>query len=293
MTPEIFADIKHHYRLRTDYHRAEKSLTLQCKAMLRRLCDGDKDEANKLYKTVEQGHAPTDTHGHDALLTASLVCAPLIESKTRLMEYRKIEEKAIIKAVKKLDVWSWVEAQRGIGALSFACLVGETGDLSNYSTVSKVWKRLGLAVIQGGRQRKVKDKDLAIEMGYSASRRAVVWNIGEGFTKQKENEEKGRVGGHYRDVYLKFLKDEALNKAPKAGLIPTTTGKATVKSWEERGLPELTLVKEHDPKLHRCAAHMNARAKRRMEKRFIRDLWCAWTKTPPNDFHYSVEAVVQ
>ena len=45
---EVFADIRHHYKLRVDYHKAEKSLTLQCKAMLRRMCDGDKDAANKM-----------------------------------------------------------------------------------------------------------------------------------------------------------------------------------------------------------------------------------------------------
>jgi hypothetical protein len=40
------------HRQRQDLHKAEKSLTLQIKANCRRICKGDKEEAEKLYKTI-------------------------------------------------------------------------------------------------------------------------------------------------------------------------------------------------------------------------------------------------
>lgn len=274
----VFADIRHHYRLRVRYHKAEKSLTLQCKAMLRSLCDGDKKEANKMFDAIEGGQMSGDTQVQSALLIAAVVvCEPFLVSRALFKTYRMAEEKVITKLVKTLPIWPWVKAQCGLGALSFACLVGETGDLNNYATVSKVWKRMGYAVIRGQRQRKTTDEALAIEMGYSPSRHSVGWNIGAGFIRQKENEEKGKTNGYYRTVYLKFLADEATDKAQKVGLIPTTTSKDTIKNWKDLELPPLTLVKEHDGKLHRSAGHMVKRAQRRMEKEFLIDLWCAWT----------------
>lgn len=50
----------------------------------------------------------------------------------------------------------WVEAQRGLGLLGFAGLVGVTGDLSRFPSVAKLWKYLGLHVQDGHAPRREK-----------------------------------------------------------------------------------------------------------------------------------------
>src|SRR5690606_26062202 len=49
------ATLRELHRKRQDFHRSEKSLTLQVKAICRRLCAGDKDEADKLYTAMLKG----------------------------------------------------------------------------------------------------------------------------------------------------------------------------------------------------------------------------------------------
>ena len=123
---------------------------------------------------------------------------------------------------------------------------------------------MGLAVINGGRQRRVSG-DEALLHGYSPERRSIMWNIGASLIKQQ---------GPWRDLYLARLATEH-QKALDEGLIPATSTKATVDSWAKRGLPELTKVTKITA-AHRSAGHMNNRAQRYIEKRLLRDLWRAW-----------------
>jgi hypothetical protein len=48
-----------------------------------------------------------------------------------------------------LPVFPWIESIRGAGALGLATIVAEAGDLSNYATPCKLWKRLGFAPFDG------------------------------------------------------------------------------------------------------------------------------------------------
>jgi len=264
----LLSSLKHHYRLRVDYHNAEKRLTLQAKAILRRLCDGDKDVANALYKVILKGgdHSLRDTQAFRVSpLVALAVVEPLLTARDGLEANRKEQEKKVAKLAKQLPHWDWIETVIGVGPLSYGQLIAETGDLTNYDNPAKVWKRLGLAVIHGERQRRVKDADLALEHGYSPARRSMMWNIGQCLMK---------AGGEYRQVYLDRMTFEH-GKALAEGLIPATTTKATIESWENRGLPALTKVSKID-KTCRGAGHMHNRSTRYMEKRFIKHLWRIW-----------------
>ena len=146
----IVSAIRHHYRRRVDYHSAEKRLTLQIKAICRRLCDGDKTEAGKLYKAMMGGHPARDTQGLAVSpLIALAACEPLLEARDIVEKHRKTEEKTLAKLAKSLPVWEWVETVRGAGALSLAQIIGETGDLSLHANPDKVKKRLGLAPYNG------------------------------------------------------------------------------------------------------------------------------------------------
>ena len=108
-----------------------------------------------------------------------------------------------------LPVWSaWAHGVAGFGTLGLAVVIGEAGDLFNYPTVSKLWKRLGLAVIDGERQRRKTDPEAAIAHGYNPHRRAEIWScVGDPLFKHQSarvDKETGlilREAGRYRIAY--------------------------------------------------------------------------------------------
>lgn len=181
---EIISEIKELHRKRVDFHRTEKATTLRIKAVCRRLCDGDKTEAEKLYKAL-------DSLNHPQALYAADYVEPMRQAKNVLEVERKKCEKQAGKLAKQLPVWSWVEGVRGVGPLALAQIIGEAGDLGNYPNPAKLWKRMGLAVINGERQRKVSGA-AALEHGYSPERRSIMFVIGDSIIK---------CGGYYADLY--------------------------------------------------------------------------------------------
>lgn len=176
-------------------------------------------------------HAP-DGEWADVVAATRSACAP----------YEAIEKEALnymtMLAV-TLPVWETLGASvRGFGAASLAVIVAEAGDLSEYATVSKLWKRMGLAVFDGVRQGGLPKSATAeqwIAHGYNRKRRSRMWNVGDALIK-------GNRDGEYRDLYLK------------------------------RKLYE----KERNPEIKPIAAHR--RAQRYMEKRLLRNLWIAWRR---------------
>lgn len=179
-------EIREQWRRRQAWHRAEKSLTLQAKALCRRLIGGDIKEAGRLYDAaLGKGEHPLA----DIALAAIF---PLTEARDGVERHRKLVEKRLAKLAKSLPVAPWVEGVRGVGLASLAAIVGEAGDLSNYSNPAKLWKRLGLAVMPDGtRQRRIAGA-AALDHGYSPARRSVVWNIGTCIVK---------AGGPLKTVY--------------------------------------------------------------------------------------------
>lgn len=231
------------HRQRQDLHRAEKSLTLQIKAKCRRLCAGDKSEAEQVYKSMLNGCQ------HELAMYALATTSPFISARKIIEDQRKDTEKQMKKLAKELPVYPWVQGVCGFGEIGLAMIVGEAGDLSNYSTVSKLWKRLGLAVIGGERQQR-KPGIAALEHGYSPVRRSVMWNIGDSLFKQQNA---------YREVYL-ARKDYERETAESQGLTVCPAAKISSKDKDQ----------------YRSDGHIHNRAKRYMEKRLVRDLWRAW-----------------
>jgi len=245
--------IRHHYRRRVDYHNAEKRLTLQIKAICRRLCDGDKDDAGKLYKAMMGGQGAEDAQ---RLVVSPLIalsaCEPLLQARDIVEQFRKDEEKVLTKLGKTLPVWAWCEEIRGVGPLSLAQIIGETGDLFLYANPGKVWKRLGLAPFNGRacstwRMQGGATADDWVEMGYSPVRRSVAFNVGECFIK---------AGGKYKEIYdekkAEYLEREWCGKCHPKG--------------------------ETEPREHCTPAHAHNRAHRYMVKKFIKHLWQEWRK---------------
>lgn len=177
------------WRLRQDMVRAMSRLTLQAKAILRRFCDGDKAEADRLYRAISAGK-PHPMAGH-----AGVAITPLLMAREPLENVRAAIEKDIAKMAKRLPIAHCVEDTSGLGWGGLAAIVGECGDLSAYKSVAAVWKRCGLAVINGDRQRK-KSGDEALEHAYAPSRRAVIWTITDSLFRRQSV-----IGGPYRAAY--------------------------------------------------------------------------------------------
>lgn len=237
------------HRQRRSLHKAEKSLTLQMKAICRSLVFGDGKDGDQVKKESEILFNAMFGKGEHEFSTESLsLCSAFIQSRDLIKIKRSEIEKLMAKEAKKLPVYSWVEATRGFAAGSLAAIVGEAGNLSNYANPAKLWKRMGLAVINGERQRLIAGAD-AILQGYNPERRSVMWNIGQSVFKAqsaKINEETGEIireAGEYRLLY------------------------------DKRKEYESTKVEKY----------MHHRAIRYMEKRILLNLWKAWrTLEAPN-----------
>lgn len=162
-------------------------------------------------------------------------------------------EKQMSAVVKTLPIWPWAEAVKGLGPVGLAGLLAETGDVAGYATVSRLWKRMGLAVIAGkaqGRPGAKASKADWIEHAYSKRRRSLMWNIGQNLI---------RCGGDYYQVYLDLKRCE-MAAARAAGLGVAPAAKIPAAAADS----------------YRSEGHIHNRAQRRMEKRFLRDLWVAW-----------------
>jgi hypothetical protein len=218
------------WRMRQRWHRAEKSLRLQGKAFCRAHTDGDKEAGSQLFDEARAGNAP-------AHVVFGLM--PFFNAIDSFGPERKQIEKRLRLLAQSLPVWPWVASVKGFGDLNLAALVGECGDIGSYRSPAAIWKRMGLAVIGGGRQRRVTDAELALEHGYSPNRRSVAYLLGGTLIKT------GGEESPYRAIY------------------------AARKEYE------LARQDEGKPK---SQGHAHNRAARYMTKRALRDLWSAWRK---------------
>lgn len=226
--------------------KAQRRLDQAAGAMARRLCgwspDLDEKERKRLNTRAENIVAALEK-GHDVKADDELVAEQLLPfihatlaGRAPFDTLRKNAEKVLAQRAKQLPVWPWIDAIRGADAGGLAALVGEAGDLLNYATPAKLWKRLGLAVMSGQRQGnpgKAATAEDWIRHGYSGRRRSIVWNIGHALVMCNKD-------GKYRTIYLER------------------------KAYEHARAPEMS------------KGHASNRAQRYMEKRFVRDLWSAW-----------------
>lgn len=188
---ESVATIVELWRLKRDLERAYQKLDLQGQATCRRFCNGEKTAAQKLWRSVLKG-ACDDASVELALMPYRLAMEPLAQ-------HAKGFEKTLVKLAKAQPLWAWAESVRGLGAPSFAGLLGEAGrPITDYRSVSALWKRMGLAVIGGERQRKCANAEKAIEHGYNPQRRSYAYVIATNMIKAQGTGEKA---GPYRLIY--------------------------------------------------------------------------------------------
>lgn len=149
------------------------------------------DRVQDLIAAVQKGKESDDPLYDEYLpiILTTLECGSPAE------EQYKYAIKELESRTRRLPVWEWAKDVKGLGAKSLGEIIGEAGDLSNYATIPRLWKRLGLAVLDGHRQGNPGKGATAedwIEEGYRPSRRAVMWVVGGNLMKKRT----------YREEYL-------------------------------------------------------------------------------------------
>jgi hypothetical protein len=176
-----------------------------------------------------------------AMLSANLAVISIgIEATTKARHKLELDMK---RAVRKLPIADWAKGVHGLGELGLAVILAEAGDLAKYPKKGHLWKRLGLAPLDGRamstwRMKGGLSAEQWTQAGYSPRRRAEIYAvISEPLFRQQTV-----VQGPYRAIYDRR--------------------KAATEIWR----PDWT-------KMHR---HMDAL--RVMTKHLIRDLWVAWRR---------------
>lgn len=144
-------------------------------------------------------------------------CSPIIlaslMARSAWDAMRTGAEKEMRRLAEMLPVWKWSVGVKGFGALGVSIIAAEAsgprGDVGSYATKERLWKRLGLAVIEGSRQRRVTDAAAAEQHGYNPRRRSEIWTIADSMFRHQwagTNEEAGTAPhpvGPYGAVYMR------------------------------------------------------------------------------------------
>jgi hypothetical protein len=201
-------------------------------------------------------------------------CRPVVElaygGRAPWDRHRKTVEEQMQALGALLPPAPFVAGVRGFSTLGLAIVIGETGDLSNYATKERVWKRLGLAVIGGDRQRKKTDPAAAAAHGYSPQRRAEMWALTDSMFRHQWAGDRDADG-----------------KAPlKSGKPVAVPAHAVGPYGEVYGRRRAHTAGREWTKSH---AHDDAR--RVMCKALIEDLWRVWQgKNPLAGLHPEQDA---
>lgn len=234
------------WRQRQAWHRAEKSLILQSKSLCRRLVGGDKDKGKELYEVVLKDGE------HPLKMEATLATGPLVVALEQVSSSRKEIEKRMENLAQYLPGYQYCIDTPGLSAFTIASLTAECAGVNNrgfldFDTISRVFKRMSVHCLPDGTRARLLEGVSAVEAGYAPKRRSVLWTIGDSLVK---------AHGPYRDLYLAFKSDEE-KKANAKGLTVIESAK----------------IPKGEKDKYMSKAHVHNRAKRRMEKELLRNIW--------------------
>lgn len=209
--------------------------------------DGDRGCVELRERPVPSGDGTDQGASEAQSIAVPPVAAPIITmsfyARSHADQLRRVTERQMEELAETLPVARWRKKITGFGALGLAVIIAEAGnDLRRFPTVSKLWKRLGLAVIDGERQRRKTDPELALLHGYVPRRRAEMWTLADSMFRHQWRG--GEAQGPYGEAYAK-RRERTLVTHPE---------------WTK--------------------PHQRDDAKRVMFKALIADLWGAWHNKP-------------
>jgi hypothetical protein len=211
--------------------------------------------AVRIKKAVERGEGQ-GVSADEATMSAARACSAAILNNALARQpwdaMRDAVEKEMRLLARQTPGWAFVQTVAGVSDLGLAVIVGEAGNLGTYPTKDHLWKRLGLAVMDGRRQGNPGAGATAedwIRHGYRGARRAEVYAFIDDvmFRSQWRGEREGVPAhpiGPYGEYYRRKKFEYAVRYRDEAG------GKA----------------------------HAENAARRYMAKMFVRDLWAAWRR---------------
>lgn len=237
-------------------------------------------------------------------------------------EQRDVVEELMVELAKQTPAWPFVDTVKGLGPLGLAIIIGEAkGPLTNYSTVAKLWKRLGLAVEEGRRQGNPESgatkKDWE-KHGYNPKRRAQIWSIIDSMFKNQRSGDKDEDGknpkksgkpvivaagtndGPYGKIYAKRRAYEA--ELNECGVYAEQAAEALHRMDKGRSSTKKKMSSKSRNILESgrlLPAHLHNRALRYMTKELIVDIWRAWRANAVVDIpmdrseHYRLEVVAE
>lgn len=148
----------------------------------------------------------------------------ITENLRAISSFRGLElasDRELTRLAKMLHVRDWMEetAQRGFGHKSLGKIIGECGDLANYDSPGRIWRRMGCApytcerlglTLMGSTWASKRYGELTkaewVEFGYNRRRRSIMHIVAECLLKNNQT-------GPYRSRY-DFKKAEAIEKHP-------------------------------------------------------------------------------
>lgn len=147
---ELCAAIMLQQRLRRHYIKEASRSSNATGSLIRRalgwsLALPEKERAKITKQAAKAIKAMCEGEIVEGLEDFTVVVADSTAARAPLIACRKQIEKRMVKLAGQLPVAGWADGVRGFGSLGLAVIIGESGDLSQYATVSKLWKRLGWA----------------------------------------------------------------------------------------------------------------------------------------------------
>ena len=179
----------------------------------------------------------------------SIIMAMTVGMDALKKEMKKIED-VMTDLAEQLPVAEWLSKpeQKGFGVLSLAKLIGETGDLNNYSNHSKVWARMGLLPWA---------YDNKVQMGST-------W-------KSKRN------GSLPAEEWVRF--GYCSRRRVEAHLLSKFIPMSNKSIYRDEYTKEKTSFAARHPESKPMRAHLHALMM--VSKLAIRNLWNEWTKREP------------
>lgn len=139
-----------------------------------------------------------------------ITCGSMLTCVDLLEKDLKQKDKELAVRVKDLPEHDWWCSHVGLSSNGLALLTADAGDIARFDKESQLWKRMGVAVINGERQRKVaRNPELAIEHGYNCDRRSTMYVIVDSLmmSRNKPFYEDHPWMNLYRDYKVRKLKE--------------------------------------------------------------------------------------
>lgn len=157
--------------------------------------------AAALRKGIERTEAAPVNVGLDSTFYSAGYTGMILASARSRQTWDEVRDKAegaMQRSAKDLPVYPWAKTVRGFGERGLAIITAEAAGfdevppgsgvlqrrlIGDYRRIRNLYRRMGLAVIDGQRQRKMKSKEEADKQRYKPERRAECWTLAESLLK--------------------------------------------------------------------------------------------------------------